>query len=341
MRRRRPRLTGLANATRAGFLAAVNGSGLRLDPAQEAAAHAMADGAGRGGVYLWGDTGRGKTAMSTLYFDAIPTQAKRRFHFHEFFTAVDAFIASTRKPVDDAVEAIIGNAAAIMFDEFHVHDVADAIYLTATLRHIVRSRTLMVATSNYPPAELLPNPVMHHRFRPAIDLIERELQVIWIGDGHDYRTRGDRLGDAASQGFAAGTWSSSVSGRIARMAPGSIDLKGQSVAVRSADVSVAATFAQLCERPLGARQYLALTERFGDITLLDIPELAGVEQDPLRRFGNLIDICCDRDIELHVVSSGQPSDILRARQPPPDVTRTVSRLSMLRVVHNGHRGWAT
>lgn len=283
-----------------------------------------------GGVYLWGSAGRGKTALSSLYFDAIPTSAKRRFHFHEFLAAIDAFIASTRGSIDDALDELVGGVVAIMFDEFHVHDVADAIYLTAMLRRLVGNGTLLIATSNYAPSELLPNPLMHQRFQPAIEMIERGLQVIRIGGGTDYRLVRDQHGDMMSHGFASGTWSSVLPDACVQMSAEHIDLNGQTVAIQRNGVSVAIAFAELCERPLGAGQYLALARRFRAITVVDVPNLAEGERDPLRRLCSVIDICCDRDVAVHIVSPGYPRDILHALEPPPDVARALSRLSMLR-----------
>ena len=314
-----------AEATREAFLVAVAESELKLDVAQREAATSMARNVGNG-FYLWGDPGRGKTALSSLYFNAIPTTSKRRFHFYEFFAAIDELIASTRGAVDDALDELLGGSTAIMFDEFHVHDVADAIYLTATLRRIARDGTLFIATSNYAPQKLLPNPLLHHRFHQAIDIVEREFSVIWIGEGDDYR----RLDGASRQGFASGTWSPSESEQVTRMLPTQIDMNGQSVEVLHNATSAAVTFAELCERPLGMREYLAMTERFREITLRDVPDLACTDREPLRRLGNLVDICCDRDVVLHVVSRGTPHDILRAQPLPPDAARTLSRLSMLR-----------
>ncbi len=311
------------------FFAAVTESALKIDVAQREAMTSMALNVGNG-FYLWGDPGRGKTALSSLYFNAIPTASKRRFHFHEFFAEIDHLIASARGTVDDAIDELISGVSAIMFDEFHVHDVADAIYLTATLRRIARDGTLFIATSNYPPQQLLPNPLMHDRFQQAIDLIEREYSVIWIGEGDDYR----RCNGPIRHGFASGTWSSTESEQITRMLPTQIDMNGGSVEVLHNATAAAVTFAELCERPLGMREYLALTERFREITLRDVPDLALVDREPLQRLGNLVDICCDRDIVLNIVSQGTPRDILRAKRSPPDAARTISRLSMLRPTAN-------
>ena len=95
-----------AESMREAFFAVVVGSNLKLDVAQSEAMTSIALNVGNG-FYLWGDPGRGKTALSSLYFNAIPTASKRRFHFHEFFAEIDHLIASARGTVDDALDELL------------------------------------------------------------------------------------------------------------------------------------------------------------------------------------------------------------------------------------------
>ncbi|HIX00789.1 MAG TPA: cell division protein ZapE, partial [Candidatus Nesterenkonia stercoripullorum] len=172
----------VATASSGAFRAAVDRSGVSFDDAQLAAIAALGSPA-RHGYYLWGGVGRGKSLISETYFAVIPGSRKRRFHFHEFFRDLQAQIVRERGPLDRSIRRLIGDARAVFFDEFHVHDVADGIYLSATLKSLLNSNVFFLATSNYAPEGLMPNPLYHERLLPAIDVLRSELDVVHIGEG--------------------------------------------------------------------------------------------------------------------------------------------------------------
>lgn len=316
----------LASASLGPFRAAINDSGITFDDPQIAAIDALSKPA-RHGYYLWGEVGRGKSLISETYFAAIPTDRKRRFHFHDFFHDLQVQITREREPLDRTIRRLVGNARAVFFDEFHVHDVADGVYLSATLASLLGEDILVLATSNYVPESLMPNPLYHERFLPAINIIRTELDVVHLGGGHDYR----RKHEAATRGFGAGTWRTEQ--LVATDTPAiEVNAAGHIIRARSFEGDAAVfTFRDLCAQPLGVAQYLWLAERLRSITLAAVPDLATVDRDPLARFANLIDVLYDRDIPLHVSAVGEPDRLLQAGEPPRDAKRTASRLSTLRL----------
>lgn len=285
------------------------------------------------GYYLWGGVGRGKSLLAQLYLDQIPAPITERFHFHDFFRRLHAEITTTRPPLDEAIGRMLGPARAVLFDEFHVHDVADAVLLTATLRALFHRDILLVATSNYPPEGLLPNPLHHERFLPAITLIRDELRVVAVGDGPDYRVTSDDRGNA--QGFGAGSWFASAEGGTAPVdvRRGAVTLmpNGIPVCAQAADGGgVTFAYAELFDRPLGVREYLWIADHFPAVTLTAVPDLAHGDRDALVRFSILVDVLYDRDIPFTVYADSGPGAMLAAAEPPRDAARTVSRLATLR-----------
>lgn len=317
----------LARTSGNSFRAAVLDSGLSLDEAQIAAVNALS-GRARHGYYLWGDVGRGKSLISEMYFAAIPTRRKRRFHFHDFFRGLQTEITSRREPLEKSLQRLVGDARAILFDEFHVHDVADGVYLSATLKSLLDSGTFLLATSNYAPEDLMPNPLYHEQFRPAITIISTQLEVVQLGPGQDYRAKHPAL----DHGFGAGTWSTQTTQTETTLTAPHVELEADGHIIRARDRdgdTGVFTFSDLCAQPLGVAQYLWLAEHFRTIALTEVPDLGTVERDSLARFSNLIDVLYDRDILLNVSAAGTPEGLLRASEPPRDAQRTVSRLSML------------
>lgn len=320
----------LAGRTGPRFLESVATSGIAFDDAQRRAIDEIA-GSENAGIYLHGPAGRGKTLLAALFFDAVPQRDKVRVHFHNFLATIQSLMARHKMSHREAVRSVVGEARAVFFDEFHVHDVADAIYLTELLRALCDGSRLVIVTSNYAPAELLPNPLFHSRFLPAIDLIATTMTVTTIDNGPDYRLRRGR----SDNGFGSGTWVSGSPGQVADC-PSQVPLNADGVvllATRMTERAAQFTFADLCERPLGTHQYLWLADNFDSIAMTTVPDLASADRDPLMRLANLVDILHDRDIRLDVESAGPPERILDASSPPHDVARTLSRLTSLQTRH--------
>jgi cell division protein ZapE len=333
---RRAKAAGrLAARGRPGFRAAAARTGFAYDPGQQQARALLEERLPPHlhGWYLWGPVGRGKTHLAQLLFDTLPTDRRVRFHFHDFFRDLHAEITRTRQPVREAITRTLRSARAVMFDEFHVHDVADASFLTSTLRVLEENGTLLIATSNYAPEALLPNPLFHEHALPAIALLTRGLRIVEVPAGPDHREdlhrdlREERHAQPHSglhggehappvPSFSSGSW------RV-------IDPEEPAAASGSFPPDTF-TFHELCERPVGPHQYLALAERLAAVRVVEVPDLARAGRDPLQRFATLVDVLHDRQVPLHVTSSAAPDRMLSAAEPPLDAARTVSRLRSLR-----------
>src|SRR5690606_39026167 len=92
-------------------------------------------------------------------------------------------------------------------------------YLARTLEALISRGALVLATSNYAPDSLMPNPLFHERFVPAIELITARFDVVSLGAGTDYRRA---AAPHASTGFDAGSWT--IDARLAGSLRG--DLRG-------------------------------------------------------------------------------------------------------------------
>ena len=302
----------------AAFAAALQETGFVLDPAQAVAASRLRHlGAElcrshrlsrhpRRGLYLWGPVGRGKTMLLDVFLRAAPGTTKRRVHF----------------------------------DEFHVHDPGDAAFLTRLLRTLQQRGTTLVATSNYPPEGLLPNPLHHHLILPALELLVQQADVLGVAGPVDYRTRGPRGGWRT--GFGAGAYV--VPGDAAQLhdlalaapAPaerGRVPGSGRRLHVLAArDDLVWFDARALCDQPTSPQDYLAVADRFPAWVISDLPPLAGCNPDMQQRFANVVDVPCDREVPLTLFSRHPLTDVLAGARGPADLARTASRLAVLRQI---------
>lgn len=292
-----------------------------------------------GSLYVWGQAGRGKSWLLDAFFRALPTEQKRRVHFHAFFEALHRRIHDHRAGPDavrHAVGELIGEARLLYFDEFHVHDPADAALLTRLLRQLFGSGVVLLASSNYAPSALLPDPMWHHLFEPGIDLITRNMDIVELAGETDYRT----APRSAETGFAGGAW----------LAPGDLDripdgtfrppaaAEAATLSVGSREFAVTAvregelwvSFGQLCEAPTSRAEYLAWARRFERWFITDVPDFADVGREAQQRFISVLDILSDADIPVFLFSARDRQAFCTSAGTRPDAFRMVSRLQLLR-----------
>ncbi|MFF2041505.1 cell division protein ZapE [Kitasatospora sp. NPDC058170] len=292
------------------------------------------------GVYLWGSVGRGKSWLADTLFDAVPVEGKRRLHFHDFFRQFHAAYARHRHEPgagELAVAELLGESRFLYFDEFHVHDAGDAMLMGRVVEALLARGTALLATSNYPPAGLLPNPVFHPMFEPTIALLERSLDIVELTGGRDYRATRDHR--AARSGFAAGRylWPGDERQLAEEGLRPPTAAERRSVPVGHGGVEALAVreellwfdFAALCDRPNSTIDYLTLTDGGRPWVVSGLPRLADAGRDAAQRFANLVDVLCDRGVRLTLVGAAPLAEVLAGDGLPPDVNRTASRLSLL------------
>ncbi|WP_328393047.1 cell division protein ZapE [Nocardia sp. NBC_00416] len=337
------------------FTTAAREAGFELDEAQRAAAARLlrlgAHTAGRRsrfrakptrGVYVWGPVGRGKSWLVDTFFDAVPVSRKRRVHFHEFFREFHARYAAhrhERRACDRAVRDLLGDYRLVCFDEFHVHDPGDATIMAKVVNSLFAQRITLVATSNYPPSGLLPNPIFHHLVEPLAATLESALDIVEVAGPQDYR-RTHRPGTPAAE-FERGRYlwpgTGSQLSDAGLVAPAAAErhrivLGGRAVTARAVrGESVWFDFADLCDAPYSTIDYLTLADRFRTWTLTGLPPLATTNRDAAQRFANLVDVLYDRDRRLELIAAASPAETLTGDSLPLDIQRTASRLALLSV----------
>ena len=288
------------------------------------------------GLYLHGAVGRGKSWLLDGFFQAIPIEEKQRLHFHEFFARLHQGMFTHRDQPDAlavTLDELLSDCRVLCFDEFHVHDIGDAMLITRLFKALFRRGILLLVTSNYPPEGLLPNPLYHARFKPVIELIHARMQVMEVGGPHDYRSQ---VRTHAQQVFTQGryVWPGSVTQRQAlnlpeRDAPplqlpvGTRHFQARHCEERT----IGFTFADLCEHPTAVMDYLELCRRFDHWIIDELPNLADCSIAAQQRFINLIDVLYDQD--KHLTLLGQQSLRESLGGDAIDLARTRSRLGQL------------
>ncbi|MGV9715770.1 cell division protein ZapE [Rhodococcus pyridinivorans] len=343
LRRRRNRMspnTASSNPVpRTVFEDASRSRGFVLDPAQHDAVEQLCH-PERPNVYLWGPPGRGKSWLADVYFSAYPRRNKLRVHFHEFFRDLHVELRRHRFDLDAALDHLIGRAELVCFDEFHVHDPADGTFVARLFLALLARRTRLVLTSNYPPRDLLPNPLFHDGFVPTIELVERSATIVALDGPRDHR-----LGSDHAKGFASGIWAVSPSDpqlrRLGLERPAPVEHRvlrpaGRPLrALRAEKDCLWFDFRDLCGHPTAPADYLALAADHLFWVVDKIPDLTTVGREPAQRFANLVDVLHDRDVRVVFVSEVAASELAAAVGPVAhDIGRLRSRLAQLRTIQD-------
>ncbi len=293
------------------------------------------------GLYLCGPVGRGKSMLMDLFFATAPVERKRRVHFHAFMLEIHDRIEQerrdgTREPIAKVATDIAREATLLCFDEFQVDNIADAMILDRLFTALFDRGVVVVATSNRAPDQLYEHGLHRDRFLPFIELLKQQLYVLELDSGRDYRlarlvgksvyhTPLDQdARDALETAFAELT-DGEPGGRI------SLIIKGRQFTIPRAARNVAwFGFADLCAKPLGAPDYLAIAERFAAIIIEGIPRLAPDQRNEARRFNILIDTLYEARALLIVSAEAPPAEIYVAGDGTFEFQRTVSRLIEMR-----------
>jgi cell division protein ZapE len=293
------------------------------------------------GLYLHGKVGRGKTMLMDLFYGAVPLEEKRRVHFHEFMDEMHAGMAAFRKsdkgqdadPVEAVVKPIVRSGLRLLcLDEFHVHDITNAMLLQRLFEKLFAHGVTLVATSNVVPDELYKDGLNRQLFLPFIALLKQHLTVAALPAAQDYR----RLKFSGQQVYAFGTgtaareamdrlWLRITGGAAGK--PGVVESIGRQIAVPLVAMGAARfSFSDLCEKPLGSRDFVRIAHAFDSVIIDDVPQMDRTKSDAAKRFILLIDSLYDRGVKL-----GASFAVLLEQLGEDDKTafefqRTVSRL---------------
>ena len=295
------------------------------------------------GLYLVGQVGRGKSMLMDLFFDTADVQRRRRIHFHRFIQeAHSRFHVHRRRypevedPIPPLADSIAAEAALLCFDEFQVHDIADAMILGRLFQALFARGVVMVATSNTAPDDLFRGQPGRDAFLPFIAILKNHVAVYELDSARDFRRqrlRGmtswhvppDRRADMElDEVFTA-----MGGGETPR--PIDLTVMGRTLRVPLAAGKVARfDFDALCGTALGAGDYLAIAERFHTVVLDGIPRLSPDNFDLARRFIVLVDTLYDHRVKLYASADATPDQLYMRGENAARFERTASRLDEMR-----------
>lgn len=291
---------------------------------------------GARGVYLWGGVGRGKSMLMDLFYAHAGTAEKRRVHFHAFMQEIQTGLHAARKMgVDDALkpvaDAVASGLRLLCFDEMQITDITDAMIVGRLFEMLFQAGVVIVATSNRPPGDLYKDGLNRQLFLPFIDLLNDKMTVHEIAALTDYRQ--DRLAGAQTYFTPAGAaariaideiWRDLTGGKSEELV---LEIKGREVHLPNYWAGMTRLdFWDLCGRPLGPADYLALAGAVKLLVLENVPRLDSSKFNEAKRFVTLIDALYEARTRVILSAEDTPERLYLEGSGSFEFERTASRL---------------
>lgn len=319
------------------------------------------------GVYLWGPVGRGKTWLMDRFYESLSVPARRQ-HFHHFMRWVHMRLfqlTGTANPLRALARELSKEVRVLCFDELFVTDIGDAIILGGLLQVMFEEGVVLVSTSNQPPEQLYADGYNRQRFVPAIAAINRYMDVVTVDGGEDHRLHPGQLHQRywvsqADRPSALGdVFKHLNAGQPSSSEPVAFGHRSVNVVLHSEKV-LWCRYADLCEQPLAAMDFIDLCDRFPVILISEVPALSAkqregkiargtedaaeqvaagdrelpqlsVHDDGVRRFIALVDECYDRRVPLYVEAQVPLDELYNEGYLSFAFRRTLSRLQEMQL----------
>lgn len=287
------------------------------------------------GLYFYGGVGRGKSFLMDSFFGCLPYRRKRRVHFHAFMAEIHQRMAK-KKSEPDPLKAVAKDIAeetrVLCFDEFHVSDIADAMILGRLLENLFNEGVVLVATSNYAPSELYPQGQNRSSFLPTIALIEKQLTILNVDGGEDYRMRTLTPADVffvpnntENEAKLADIFQK-LTENATKLPEKIIIHERELICKGRSDRVIWFDFRTLCFGTRSQADYLWLAQRYTHVLISGVEKMSPNEKNEARRLTLLVDVFYDYRVKLCLTSQVAMEELYTQGDFAHEFVRTVSRL---------------
>lgn len=299
------------------------------------------------GVYLWGPVGRGKTWLMDNFHQALQAHniASRRQHFHHFMAWLHKRLfqlTGTPNPLQHLAQELASEVKVLCFDEFFISDIGDAMLLGPLLQTLFAHDLVLVTTSNEEPLQLYADGFNRERILPALQDLARHVATVHLDGDQDHRLHGEATQPRYWVRTSAESQFAELFTQLSGQPPqaDTFILSGQRplTTLGQSQDYLWCNYAELCQGPLGAQDYMLLCQQFKAILISDVPNLSAPQKeariargtedaaqrvvagdrklapisrhdDGVRRFIALVDECYDQHIPLYI-EAAKPIDEL-------------------------------
>ena len=288
------------------------------------------------GFYLYGGVGVGKTMILDFFYDLI-SKKKLRLHFNEFMLNFHNFVHENKnKGNENIVNLFVKNlkskVSIIYFDEFQVTNIVDAMILGQLFNNMFNENIKIIITSNTMISELYKDGLQRDQFKPFIEIMKQKTFEHELVIDDDYRKSKENQNNRyffplnKESNFQMNKFFRIIS-KDRKKTTQILDIKGREFLIKEFyEGVVRLTFNELCNKNLGAEDYLEIVKVSKFIVIDQIPQFDDINSNQQHRFITLIDIIYDKKIPIAVTAEKNLNELTSSKSLKKPFKRTISRL---------------
>ncbi|KAI3426118.1 hypothetical protein D9Q98_008497 [Chlorella vulgaris] len=270
------------------------------------------------GLYMYGGVGVGKTMLMDLLAKTAPPYFQlERTHFHDFMIEVHTRLrhhAHQADPLAQVANGIADRVSVLCLDEFFVTDVADAMILHRLFGRLWDRGLVLVATSNRHPDALYEGGLQRTLFLPFIQRLKDQCEVHDMDSRTDYRKlashhRGLYFVTPSREKDLYERFLELVNGRPVGRDHAEVAMGRKLEMPRSGGCATMFTFDELCSRPLGAADYIALANAKHTLALSGVPVFTANNRTSAYRFVTLVDVLYEHRVRFLCSAEAMPFEL--------------------------------
>ena len=286
--------------------------------------------------YIFGDVGVGKTMILDFFYNSL-NEKKKRNHFNEFMSNFHNFAHDKKDKGDEnIIDLFVKNLKSkfslIYFDEFQVTNIVDAMILGKLFQKIFDENLKIIVTSNTKISELYKDGLQRDQFKPFIKIMEKNSIEHELIISDDYRKTSENKQQRyffplnQETNFRINKFSRIIT-KNKNLSSESLEIKGRIFEIKKFYEGISRfNFQELCNKNLGAEDYLEISKKSKFIIIEEIPSFNDINSNQQQRFITLIDIIYDRNISIAVTAEKSLEKLTSSSSLEKPFKRTISRL---------------
>ena len=288
------------------------------------------------GFYLAGDVGVGKTMLLNFFYDNLDLK-KKRLHFNEFMISFHDFahLNKSSNSIEMFVKNLKKKCELIYFDEFQVTNIVDAMILGKLFETIFKKNINFLIISNVQIKNLYKDGLQREQFIPFINIMKNVCHEYELIIEEDYRKSKNNKHDRffyplnEESNFKINQLFRKLT-RDKKFESKELNIKGRIFVIKNYFHKIARfNFEDLCDKNVGAEDYIAISKECDFIVIENIPNFTNESINKQQRFITLIDIIYEKKIPLMTSSSVSLENFSSSKSLEQPFKRTLSRLHEL------------